>query len=95
MVAVELGVDHVQGTINGYGERTGNADLCTLIPNLSLKKAYETISESSLSKLTQIANHIAELVKVAIDWRQPYGGWSGFTQKTGLNASGMGRDNIH
>ena len=94
MVAVELGVDHVQGTINGYGERTGNADLCTLIPNLSLKKAYETISESSLSKLTQIANHIAELVNVAIDSRQPYVGSSAFTHKAGLHASGMAKDNI-
>ena len=94
MVAVELGVDHVQGTINGYGERTGNADLCTLIPNLSLKKTYETISEDSLSKLTQIANHIAELVNVAIDSRHPYVGSSAFTHKAGLHASGMAKDNV-
>ncbi len=53
MVAVDLGVDHVQGTINGYGERTGNADLCTLIPNLSLKQNYDTIPLDSLEKLTQ------------------------------------------
>jgi len=69
MVAVDLGVSHVQGTINGYGERTGNADLCTLIPNLTLKKGYETIPEQSLGQLTQTANHIAELVNVAIDSR--------------------------
>ncbi len=94
MVAVELGVDHVQGTINGYGERTGNADLCTLIPNLSLKKTYETISEDSLSKPTQIANHIAELVNVAIDSRHPYVGSSAFTHKAGLHASGMAKDNV-
>ena len=94
MVAVDLGVDHVQGTINGYGERTGNADLCTLIPNLSLKKTYETISKDSLTKLTQIANHIAELVNVSIDSRHPYVGSSAFTHKAGLHASGMAKDNI-
>ena len=92
LVAVELGVKHVQGTINGYGERTGNADLCTLIPNLSLKKDYETIPRDSLKKLTPIANHIAELVNVSIDSRHPYVGSSAFTHKAGLHASGMAKD---
>ena len=92
MVAVDLGVDHVQGTINGYGERTGNADLCTLIPNLSLKQDYETIPVDSLKKLTQTANHIAELVNVSIDSRHPYVGSSAFTHKAGLHASGMAKD---
>ena len=69
MAAVNLGVDHVQGTMNGYGERTGNADLCTLVPNLSLKMGHETINLESLKKLTPIANHIAELVNVSIDSR--------------------------
>ena len=92
LVAVELGVKHVQGTINGYGERTGNADLCTLIPNLSLKKDYETIPRDSLKKLTPIANHIAELVNVTIDSRHPYVGSSAFTHKAGLHASGMAKD---
>ena len=69
MAAVNLGVEHVQGTMNGYGERTGNADLCTLIPNLSLKMDFETVPEESLEKLTPIANHIAELVNIAIDSR--------------------------
>ena len=92
MVAVDLGVNHVQGTINGYGERTGNADLCTLIPNLTLKKGYKTIPEHSLGQLTQTANHIAELVNVAIDSRHPYVGSSAFTHKAGLHASGMAKD---
>ncbi len=92
MVAVDLGVDHVQGTINGYGERTGNADLCTLIPNLSLKQTYDTIPTDSLEKLTQTANHIAELVNVSIDSRHPYVGSSAFTHKAGLHASGMSKD---
>ena len=92
MVAVELGITHVQGTINGYGERTGNADLCTLIPNLSLKQNYETINLENLKKLTQTANHIAELVNVKIDSRHPYVGSSAFTHKAGLHASGMAKD---
>src|SRR6056300_1529091 len=88
----KFGVDHVQGTINGYGERTGNADLCTLIPNLSLKQNYQTIPSDSLENLTQIANHIAELVNVSIDSRHPYVGSSAFTHKAGLHASGMSKD---
>lgn len=92
MVAIDLGINHVQGTINGYGERTGNADLCTLIPNLSLKKNFETIPLESLKTLTQTANHIAELVNVSIDSRHPYVGSSAFTHKAGLHASGMLKD---
>ena len=93
LAAVNLGVEHVQGTMNGYGERTGNADLCTLIPNLSLKMDFETVPEESLEKLTPIANHIAELVNIAIDSRHPYVGSSAFTHKAGLHASGMSKDN--
>jgi len=92
MAAVNLGVDHVQGTMNGYGERTGNADLCTLLPNLTLKMEHDTVSLDSLKKLTPIANHIAELVNVAIDSRHPYVGSSAFTHKAGLHASGMAKD---
>ena len=92
MAAVNLGVDHVQGTMNGYGERTGNADLCTLIPNLTLKMEHETVPLKSLEKLTPIANHIAELVNVSIDSRHPYVGSSAFTHKAGLHASGMAKD---
>ena len=93
LAAVNLGVKHVQGTMNGYGERTGNADLCTLLPNLSLKMNLETVPEKSLEKLTPIANHIAELVNIAIDSRHPYVGSSAFTHKAGLHASGMSKDN--
>ena len=92
MAAVNLGVDHVQGTMNGYGERTGNADLCTLLPNLTLKMKHDTVPLESLEKLTPIANHIAELVNVAIDSRHPYVGSSAFTHKAGLHASGMAKD---
>ena len=93
LAAVNLGVEHVQGTMNGYGERTGNADLCTLIPNLSLKMDFQTVPEKSIEKLTPIANHSAELVNIAIDSRHPYVGSSAFTHKAGLHASGMSKDN--
>ncbi len=83
---------HIQGTMNGYGERTGNADLCTLLPNLTLKMEHDTVPLESLEKLTPIANHIAELVNVAIDSRHPYVGSSAFTHKAGLHASGMAKD---
>ena len=92
MAAVDLGIDHVQGTMNGYGERTGNADLCTLIPNLTLKMNHQTVSKDSLEKLTPIANHIAELVNISIDSRHPYVGSAAFTHKAGLHASGMAKD---
>jgi len=92
MAAVDLGINHVQGTMNGYGERTGNADLCTLIPNLTLKMNHETIPEKSLEKLTPIAHHIAELVNITIDSRHPYVGSAAFTHKAGLHASGMSKD---
>ena len=92
MAAVDLGINHVQGTMNGYGERTGNADLCTLIPNLTLKMNHETVSANSLEKLTPIAHHIAELVNVTIDPRHPYVGSAAFTHKAGLHASGMSKD---
>jgi len=92
MAAVDLGISHVQGTMNGYGERTGNADLCTLIPNLTLKMDHETITEKALEKLTPISHHIAELVNITIDSRHPYIGSSAFTHKAGLHASGMSKD---
>ena len=92
MAAVDLGISHVQGTMNGYGERTGNADLCTLIPNLTLKMGHETVTEKALEKLTPISHHIAELVNINIDSRHPYVGSSAFTHKAGLHASGMSKD---
>ena len=70
----------------------GNADLCTLLPNLTLKMEHDTVPLESLEKLTPIANHIAELVNVAIDSRHPYVGSSAFTHKAGLHASGMAKD---
>lgn len=91
ITAVLEGVHQVQGCINGYGERTGNADLCSLIPNLSLKMGIETIPEDRLSRLTTVSHHLAELVNLTLDPHIPYVGTSAFTHKAGLHTSALAR----
>ncbi len=91
MSALDLGVHQVQGCINGYGERTGNADLCSVIPNLSLKSDVETIPADSLARLYPIAQQIADILGAPIDSRRPYVGTSAFAHKAGLHTSGLAR----
>jgi 2-isopropylmalate synthase len=91
LTALSLGVHQVQGCINGYGERTGNADLCSVIPNLTLKSGVETIPADSLSRLYPIAQQIAEILGAPIDARRPYVGASAFAHKGGLHTSGLAR----
>ncbi len=91
LVAVQAGVTQVQGCINGYGERAGNADLSAAIPNLSLKLGIRTLPEGRLQRLTPVAHHIAELVNIAPDPQQPYVGASVFAHKGGLHASAVAR----
>ena len=91
LVAVRQGCTQVQGCINGYGERTGNADLCATVPNLSLKMGVRTIGPERLELLTPVARHIAELVNVAPDPHQPYVGGSAFAHKAGLHTSAIAR----
>ncbi len=90
LAAVEAGVRQVQGCINGYGERTGNADLSTLIPDLQLKMNREPIS-GDLSLLSPISHHIGEIVNIALDPHSPYVGRSAFTHKAGLHTSALAR----
>ena len=92
LVAVRQGVTQVQGCINGYGERTGNADLCSAVPGLSLKMGVRTIPAERLERLTPVAHHIAELVNIAPDPHQPYVGGSAFAHKAGLHTSAIARD---
>ena len=89
IAAVDAGVVHIQGTINGYGERTGNADLVTLIGNLQIKYGWELIPAESLSDLTRISHAIAEITNQAPQARQPYVGVSSFAHKAGLHASAI------
>jgi 2-isopropylmalate synthase len=91
LTALSLGVHQVQGCVNGYGERTGNADLCSVIPNLSLKSGVETIPAESLARLYPIAQQIAEILGAPIDARRPYVGTSAFAHKAGLHTSGLSR----
>ena len=91
LVAVRLGATQVQGCVNGYGERTGNADLCAAIPNLTLKMGVRSIPAERLERLTPVAHHIAELVNLAPDPKQPYVGHSAFAHKAGLHTSAIAR----
>ena len=85
--AVRAGATQVQGTINGYGERVGNADLTCVIPNLELKCGVPVIGKARLAKLTSTANAVAEIFNVALDAHHPYVGTSAFAHKGGLHAS--------
>ncbi len=89
LAAVDAGAMHVQGTINGYGERTGNADLTTVIGNLQLKYGWPLVPEHSLTNMTRIAHAIAEIANQAPAARQPYVGHSTFAHKAGLHASAI------
>lgn len=91
LAAVRLGATQVQGCVNGYGERTGNADLCAAVPNLALKMGVRTIPAERMERLTPVAHHIAELVNIAPDPKQPYVGASAFAHKAGLHTSAIAR----
>ncbi len=91
LVAVEAGVFQVQGTINGYGERTGNADLVPIAANLALKMQAEALPEGSVERLTELSHYVAEVANVAPDSHQPYSGRYAFTHKAGLHTSGVAR----
>jgi 2-isopropylmalate synthase len=89
LAAVEAGATHVQGTINGYGERTGNADLVSVVANLQLKLDRQVLPEGLLGDATRIAHAVAEVTNFPPASRQPYVGSSAFTHKAGLHASAI------
>src|SRR4051812_25554150 len=91
LAGVRGGATQVQGTINGYGERTGNCNLTTIIPNLTLKMGVRTIPQDRLERLTPVAHHIAELVNITSNPQQPYVGSSAFAHKAGLHTSAIAR----
>jgi 2-isopropylmalate synthase len=91
LAAVRSGATQVQGCVNGYGERSGNADLSAAIPTLSLKLNVRTIPPERLQLLTPVSHHIAELVNIAPNPQQPYVGTSVFAHKAGLHASAIAR----
>jgi 2-isopropylmalate synthase len=91
LVAVDAGCTHVQGTINGYGERTGNADLTAIIPALALKMDEPCVTPDQLRLLTEISHFVAEIANISPYPQQPYVGGSAFAHKGGLHASANDR----
>ena len=91
VAGVIAGATHVQGTINGYGERTGNCDLTTFIPNLTLKMGIEGLPEGRLWQLTSVSRTVAEIVNLPANDALPYVGKSAFAHKAGLHTSALAR----
>jgi 2-isopropylmalate synthase len=91
LAGVRGGATQVQGTINGYGERTGNCNLTTIIPNLSVKMGVETLPPGRLERLTPVAHHVAELVNMALNPQAAYVGSSAFAHKAGLHVSAIAK----
>ncbi|MDR1512320.1 MAG: citramalate synthase [Propionibacteriaceae bacterium] len=89
MAAIEAGAAHVQGTMNGYGERTGNADLTTIIANLEIKFGWPVLPAGNLRDLTRTAHAVADVANQKPFARQPYVGQSSFAHKAGLHASAI------
>lgn len=89
LAAVSEGISHVQGTINGIGERCGNANLCTVIPNIKLKFGLGCISRAKLKKLYELSHYVNELANLVPDERQPYVGSSAFAHKGGMHVDAV------
>jgi 2-isopropylmalate synthase len=94
LAAVQAGATQVQGTINGYGERTGNANLCTIVPSLILKMGYRLACEASLPRLREVSLFADELVGLRPDGKAPYVGESAFGHKAGLHANAVEKNPV-
>lgn len=90
--AVQSGVSHVQGTINGYGERCGNANLCSIIPSLELKLGYQCVPEVNLKHITTVSNYVTEIANLRPFARQPFVGRAAFAHKGGVHVSAILRN---
>lgn len=89
LIAVEAGAVQVQGTINGYGERCGNANLCSIIPALQLKMGIKVITDKQLASLTSISHHISEIANLTPNNQLPYVGHSAFAHKAGIHVNAI------
>jgi len=92
LAAVEAGARLVQGTVNGYGERCGNANLASILPALQLKMGFDVVSEEQLASLTATAHYLDELCNMAADPDQAYVGRNAFAHKAGMHAAGVAAD---
>lgn len=91
LLAVREGINQVQGTVNGYGERCGNANLCTIMPNLQLKMGYKVVSDEQMKGLTALSRFIAELANIAPADQQPYVGFNAFAHKGGVHVDAVSK----
>jgi 2-isopropylmalate synthase len=91
LAAVNAGAMQVQGTINGYGERCGNANLCSIIPTLKLKMGINCLSDEQLAKLTEVSNYASEAANLVPNAFSPYVGASAFSHKGGLHVAGLAK----
>lgn len=94
LAAVKAGCLHIQGTINGYGERCGNADLISIIPNLQLKMGYQTVADDRLGQLLELSHFIAEVSNQNANAHQPFVGQSAFAHKGGVHANAMAKNQM-
>lgn len=92
LAAVQAGARQVQGTINGYGERCGNANLSSIIPNLQLKLNYDVISTDQLKSLTSVSRYVSEIANMHMPVNQPYVGNAAFAHKGGIHVSAILKD---
>ncbi len=92
LAAVKAGASHVQGTFIGIGERCGNTNLSTVIPDLQLKLGYECVPKNSMQSLTETARYIAEVANIKLAGSMPYVGRSAFGHKGGMHADGVAKD---
>jgi 2-isopropylmalate synthase len=92
LAAVEAGARQVQGTMNGCGERTGNANLVSIIANLQLKMGFRCLSDEQLARLTETAHFVDELLNITPDPNQPYVGRNAFAHKGGMHVAGVSAD---
>ena len=91
IIGVEMGASQVQGTTNGWGERCGNADLMTVIPNLQLKLGLAEVSEAQLNRITELSRQVCEIANLAHNERAPYVGASAFAHKGGMHINGVSK----
>jgi 2-isopropylmalate synthase len=92
VLAVREGATMVQGTINGYGERCGNANLCSVIPDLALKMGVNCIDRERLAGLTELSHYVSEVANLTPEAHQPFVGMSAFVHKGGMHASAVGKE---
>ena len=92
MAAVEAGVWQVQGCVNGYGERCGNADILTILANLKIKMGLDVVEDEQLARLTEVSHYVSELANLVPNAQAPYVGTSAFAHKAGYHVAGIMKD---